>query len=154
MTTHSRLRRAVAIAAVAILVGATNTACTMPLPEGTGKCDFSVDNPHESTTKPGYIDGKSKVKCTIYAGHTVSTLSITTKLQKLTSGTWTDVAGSSNTIVRSTVKTGVTYTGVSGFITCRKGTFRTAGRGSAYLDGEYSGSSQWGYGNSVKDPCD
>lgn len=141
------------MAAAVTLIGATLSSCSIPLPEGTGNCNFSVDNPHKSTKKPGYIDGKSKVTCTIYNGHTISTLSITTKLQKLSSGSWVDVSGSSNTTIRSSVKSGVTYTGVSGFITCRSGTFRTAGHGSAYLDGQYSGSTEWGYGNAVTNPC-
>ena len=102
---------------------------------------------------PGYIDGKTKVKCTVKAGSRLTNLSITTKLQKKSKDRWVDVAGSSNTTKKAAPKSGVTYTGVSGFITCRTGTFRTAGKGSAYLDGEYSGSMAWQYGNSVTNPC-
>ena len=58
---------------------------------------------------------------------------------------WLDVSGSSNTTTKMSPKSGVTYTGVSGFVTWRTGTFRTAVRGSAYLNGEYAGSTDWGY---------
>jgi hypothetical protein len=127
-------------------------ACAAPLPNGSGSCDFTVNNAHESTTLPGMIDGKSKVKC-VYTSGTIADLKITTKIQKRVGGSWVNVAGSLRTTTKATVRSGVTYTGVSGFITCRTGKFRTAGRGSAYLNGEFSGSSAWQYSGAVTDPC-
>ena len=142
-------------ALLSLLLGAAAAGCaSQPLPNGAGECQPSFDNPHESHSKPGYIDGKTKIRCTFTSGSILTDLSITTKLQQQEwHGGWSDVAGSENTTTKATAKSGVTYTGVSGFIPCRKGTFRTAGRGAGKLNGTPRQSTEWGYGNAVTNPC-
>jgi hypothetical protein len=144
--------RPLAVAALGSALVLGLGACAAPLPNGSGSCNFSVNNAHESATVPGMIDGKSKVKC-VYTSGTITNLKINTKIQKLVGGSWVNVSGSLATTTKATVRSGVTYTGVSGFITCRTGKFRTAGRGSAYLNGEFSGSSAWQYSAAVTNPC-
>jgi len=145
-------RRWVVAGAVAATLLAAASGCSASLP-GNGECVLTVDNAHASATKSGYIDGKGKVKC-VYTQGKLTNLTIETKLQKKSAaGVWTDVRGGSNTTTKATVKSGVTYTGVSGFVRCQKGTFRTGSRAGAYLDGRYSGLSSWEYGRATTNPC-
>lgn len=135
------LRLAPAAGALTLSLAAL-TSCSAPLPNGAGECTFTVDYPHGSDRKAGYIDGKGKGKCTFSKGK-LTDLKIETRLQKWNGSTWVTASGSTNATTQKTVKSDVTYTGVSGFIVCQKGTFRTQARGSGYLDGVYSGSSDW-----------
>lgn len=145
------VRWAFAVVVSATLLVATS-GCSASLP-GNGECVLTVDNAHASATKPGYIDGKGKVKC-VYSQGKLTNLTIETKLQKKNAaGVWVNVSGGSNTTTKSTVKSGVTYTGVSGFVRCQKGTFRAGSRAGAYLDGRYSGLSSWEYGRATTNPC-
>lgn len=66
------------------------------------------------------------------------------------------VTGTTNSTIKATVTSGVTYTGVSDFIPCQTGTFRTQTRAGGYLDGVYSGLSDWqttALNRGVKNPC-
>jgi hypothetical protein len=142
-----------AVGAIALVVSLS--ACTAPLPGGNGSCDFTVDYPHGSTTKAGYIDGKGKVTCT-YSGGSLTNLKISTRLQKWNGSSWVTVTSSTNTTTHATVKSGVTYTGVSGFIVCQSGTFRTQSSGSGTLNGNVQSSPDWqttDTGKGAKNPC-
>ena len=88
MINVSAVKKALAMAAAAAVLIGSSSACAAPLPDGKGSCNFTFDNPHESHRKPGYIDGKTKVKCTVKAGSALTNLSITTKLQKRSNGSW------------------------------------------------------------------
>lgn len=149
------IKKLVTVSMSAALLAGTaglTSGCAASIP-GTGSCELTVDNAHASATKPGYIDGKGKVKCVFNSG-ALTNLTITTKLQKKdSSGNFQDVSGSSSDTTKATAKSGVTYTGVSGFIPCQKGTFRAASRASGYLNGKYSGNSDWENGNAVTNPC-
>jgi hypothetical protein len=147
--------KAVCAAVGAVSLVLSLSACTAPLPNGNGNCDFSVDYPHGSTTKAGYIDGKGKVTCT-YTKGSLTNLHIETHLQKWNGSSWATVSGTDNTTTQATVKSGVTYTGVSGFVRCQSGTFRTESRGYGYLDGKKSQSVEWQTTDTrkgVKNPC-
>lgn len=144
----------VAAVGATILFGSL-TACSAPLPNGAGVCTLTEDYPHGSTSVAGSIDGKGKVKCTFTSGK-LTNLSIETRLQKWSGSSWVTVSGTTRTTKQSTVKSGVTYTGVSGFISCRTGIFRTQSRSGGYLDGRYSGLSDWQTthtGKGAKNPC-
>lgn len=139
----------------AIALSASLSACTAPLPGGSGNCDFTVDLPHGSFSNSGYIDGKGKVKCE-YTSRSLTNLKIETRLQKRIGISWVTVENSTRTTVQATVKSGVEYAGVSQFISCRTGIFRTQSRGSAVLNGNPQSSSEWQTteeNKAVKDPC-
>ncbi|WP_156175022.1 MULTISPECIES: hypothetical protein [unclassified Leucobacter] len=151
--------RLILAATGAVLLASQVAGCSAMLPGGIGKCDITIDYPHGSTRKAGYIDGKGKMTCTIYKGHKITGASIETRLQKWSGKAWVTVGGTAATTKVGTVKNGVTYTGVSGFIVCQKGTFRTQSRGTASLDGAPGKSSEWATTNDdqnkgVKNPCE
>jgi len=150
-TTCRKLLAAVGAIALAVSLG----ACSAPLPGGIGSCNFKVDYPHGSTKKPGFIDGKGKVACT-YTRGSLTNLKIETRVQRWTGNTWVTVANSTRTTTHKTVKSGVTYTGVSGFVKCQSGTFRTQARGSGALNGKVQSSASWQTTDTrkgVKNPC-
>ncbi len=132
------------------------SACSAALPNGSGLCTLNVDYPHGSHTVKGSIDGKGKVRCDYTSGK-ITELKIETRLQRWSGKTWVTVVDSSETTRVSKVRSGATYTGVSDFILCAKGTFRTQSRAGAYLDGRYSGLSSWMTTHTrkgVKNPCE
>jgi len=148
-------RRALVGAVATLSLAVPLAACSAPLPNGNGNCTLNVDYPHGSTTLPGYIDGKGKVTC-VYSAGKLTNLTIETQLQRRSGSAWITVAGTSKKTTISTVKSGVQYTGVSGFLSCRSGTFRTQSRAGGYLDGRYSGLSAWQTTNTSKgaqNPC-
>lgn len=86
----------------------------------------------------------------------LTNLTIETRLQKWNGSSWVTVTGTTNTTVKPTAKSGVTYTGVSGFISCRTGIFRTQSKGYGFLDGKRSQSFDWqttDTGKGAKNPC-
>ena len=147
-------RRVLAIVGSIVLI-AGFTSCSAPLPNGSGSCNFTVDYPHGSERLSGYIDGKGKVKCTFTRGK-LTNLKIETRLQKWNGSSWVTVAHTTRTTTQASVKSKVTYTGVSQFIPCQKGIFRTQTRGYGYLDGVKSQSIDWQTTDpkkGAKDPC-
>ena len=149
------IKRTTALAASVFLVAGLLTACSIPLPNGSGECTFTVDYPHGSTKVAGFMDGKGKAKCVVTSG-ALTNLRIETRLQRWSGSAWITMTGSTVTTTINTVKSGVTYTGVSGFVICQSGTFRTQSRGSAQLDGKPAQSLQWQTTNTkkgVKNPC-
>ncbi|MFT7766738.1 hypothetical protein [Clavibacter tessellarius] len=151
----NRIRNRIMITASVFALAFSLTACSAPLPGGNGNCEFGVDYPHGSTRKAGFIDGKGKVTCT-YTKGSLTDLKIESRLQRWNGSSWVTVSGSSNTTTYATVKSGVTYTGVSGFVVCQSGTFRTQSRGSGALNGSVNSSADWQTTDTkkgVKNPC-
>lgn len=103
----------------------------------------------------GYVDGKAKIRCDFISG-SLTNLKIETRLQKWNGSSWVTVTNSTNITTFATVKSGKECTGVSGFIPCATGIFRTQSRGSGTLNGSKDSSPDWqttSANKGAKDPC-
>ncbi|HSV66546.1 MAG TPA: hypothetical protein VLJ59_11645 [Mycobacteriales bacterium] len=146
---------------VVVLLGGQLSGCGALSPgEGTGNCSLradapedglkvTVDDPHESHGTPGSMGGKARITCTLDVDEVV----LKVQVQELVGGTWAVFAentGDGRHV--SPVKAGKQYT-AQAFNPCKRGTFRTAARGSGILNGSKAASVDWKYSNTVTNPC-
>ncbi len=139
-----------AVAAAVVLLASSFTLTGCAAAVGAASCDINVQNPHQSSGSPRYMDAKATITCSA----TVTNVSATIKLQKKNGSSWVDVAGSEGTNTKSSLAANaklVVMTG--GNLRCVNGTYRAAGKGSATYQGKSNGSAVWQYGSETSVVC-
>lgn len=134
-----------AIASVLVLPGVLSGCAALP---GVS-CNFTVDNPHQSSGSSAYMDAKARVTCT----GVVQSLTGEIKMERLLGTTWSTVSGTPNSRTITNPVVGAQYTIQTGNKLCAAGTYRAAARGSGVKDGVSSASSAWQYSQTVNVTC-
>jgi hypothetical protein len=118
---------------------------------GNAQCRFRADYPHESSGKPGWIDGKVRGSCTA----AIDSLTVEAKVQQLVNGSWVDVSLATRPPISPVVANEV-YTAQANLVCPRDasghfvvGVYRTAGRGFGVYGGVPNRSSDWVYNPEV-----
>jgi hypothetical protein len=122
------IRATAAIATVAI-AGALASGCSASI--GKNLCDLNIQNPHQSSGSPRYMDAKITFTCNAV----VTNATVKIKMQKRTaSGTWVDVPNSTNTLSKNTIQKGQKITLMTGgSLLCSAGTYLAVGAERAHL---------------------
>ncbi len=143
-----KLRKSVWVALLlAVLVVPSLTGCVANV-LGTS-CNFQVNNPHQSSGKPKYMDAKATLVC----DGQVENLSGTIKLQQYVGGKWKDSPGTQRTQTFPRANANQKLTVQTADKLCTNGKFRAAARGSGSRGGKPAQSIAWQYSQTVVIKC-
>lgn len=144
------LRRKFA-ASLSLLVLATSLLSGCALAVGGTTCDMNVQNPHQSSGSPRYMDAKLTFTC----NGAVKNAYLSIKMQKrLGNGAWVDVPNSQNSLGPFELGAGTTRELMTGGnLLCADGTYRAAGKGKGTNARGQSTSMDWYYGDPVSVTC-